>query len=186
MSNAVKLDKLYTYADLLTWPEDERWELIDGVPYAMAAPNTRHQRISMNLSREFSVFLKDKNCEVFAAPFDVRLYADKDDDATNTIVQPDLIVVCDPNKIDEKGCKGAPDLVVEILSPSNSERDRTVKFQKYQTAGVPEVWFVDPDNKNIQVFISIDGKYDINLYGKEDALPVGILPGFKINLKDIF
>jgi len=204
MSTALKLDrqKLYTYADLLNWPENERWELIDGVPYlngvpyggvetphAMASPNRRHQKISMNLSREFSLYLKDKTCEVFHAPFDVRLFADKDKDADDdkTVVQPDLLIVCDPDKLKNgKAVHGAPDLVIEILSPSNSSTDTMTKFQKYLKAGVHEIWHVDPEINKVQIFTLVNGNYDISLYGADDLVPVAVLPGFKINMKDIF
>ncbi|MDR2183223.1 MAG: Uma2 family endonuclease [Clostridiales bacterium] len=204
MSAALKLDeKRYTYADLLNWPEDERWELIDGVPYlmgsaygadaphAMASPNRKHQKISANLIREFSTYLKDKTCEVYHAPFDVRLYADKSDKddkgSDDTVVQPDLLVVCDLDKLaDGKAVKGAPDLVVEVLSPSNSNLDTTKKFQKYHDARVPEIWFIDPEFDKIQIFRLINDNYVISLYGAQDIVPVGILPGFEIDMKEVF
>ena len=126
-STVLKLDpqKRYTYADLLTWPENERWELIDGVPYlngvpygdashAVASPNWKHQKISVRLTRRFDEYLEDKVCEIYRAPFDVRLNIDEGDDI---VVQPDLLVICNPEKIDDKGCNGAPDFVIEILSP---------------------------------------------------------------------
>jgi len=183
MPAAPKLDERYTYANLLTWPEDERWELIDGVPYAMASPGTKHQRISGNLFWKLREYLEDKKCEVFSAPYDVRLNADKDDD---TVVQPDLIVVCDPEIIDDKGCKGAPDLVIEILSPSTSDKDRTKKFRKYREAEVLEIWFLDPDTGTTDAYRFKNGKYDVDFYVADDIVPVGILPGFEINMKDIF
>jgi len=203
MGVTLKLDreKIYTYADLLTWPENERWELIDGVPYlngvaygdaphAMASPNRVHQKISMNLCREFSSFLKDKTCEVFHAPFDVRLFADtsKEVDINDkTVFQPDLLVVCDLDKLESgKGVQGAPDLVIEILSPSNSTHDTIKKFQKYREANVPEIWFVDPETKKVQVFELEGDNYSLDFFDAEDIVPVGILPGLEINMKDIF
>jgi len=205
MSTVLKLDKqkLYTYADLLTWPENERWELIDGVPYlngvaygdpdsphAMASPNRKHQAILVNLIWKFKEHLKDKVCEVYVVPFDVWLFANadkRDDDNDKTVVQPDLLIVCDLNKLEDgKGVKGAPDLVVEILSPSNSHHDTTIKFKKYREAAVPEIWFIDPDYSNIQVFRIKGGKYSVDFYNAEDIVPVGILPGFEINMNDIF
>ena len=191
MSQALKLNKKYTYADLMNWPEDERWELIDGVPYAMAAPTINHQRILGNLHWKFREFLEDKTCEIFAAPCDVRLYANKDDEddsLDDTIVQPDLLVVCDPDKLaNGKAVKGAPDLIVEILSPSNSTRDTMLKFQKYRDAGVAEIWFIDPDDKITHTHIKQgSGKYSIDFYGAEDIVPVGILPGFELDMKTIF
>ncbi|MDR2183224.1 MAG: Uma2 family endonuclease [Clostridiales bacterium] len=193
MSAALKLDKKrYTYADLLNWPEDERWELIDGVPYAMAAPNLKHQRILGSLHRKFHEHLEDKACEVFVAPCDVRLYADKDDEddkgSDDTVVQPDLLVVCDLDKLaDGKAVKGAPDFVMEILPPSNSTRDTMLKFQKYRDADVPEIWFVDPETGMVQANRQQnDGKYSMDFYGAQDIVPVGILPGFEVNMKEIF
>jgi len=183
MSAALKLDKKYTYADLQNWPEDERWELIDSVPNEMAATSTKHKRISRNLNWALHDYLKDKECEVFAAPFDVRLNADEADD---TIVQPDLVIICDPNKIDDKGCQGPPDLVIEILSPSNFGRDTKIKLQKYCEANVREILFIHPDDKDVQTFVLTDGNYSINLYNADDIVPISILPGFGIDLKDIF
>ncbi|MCL2574123.1 MAG: Uma2 family endonuclease [Defluviitaleaceae bacterium] len=183
MSAIRKPEERYTYSDLANWPEDERWELIDGVPYAMAAPNTKHQRISMNLSWKFREYLEGKGCEVFAAPFDVRLNFDEADDI---VLQPDLLVVCDKDKIDEKGCNGAPDLVIEILSPSNTTRDTILKLQKYRNAHVREIWFVDPDINKVQVFKPNNGEYSFKIYDSEDTVPVDILPEFSINMKEIF
>ena len=191
MPTALKLDRKYTYADLLNWPEDERWELIDGVLYAMAAPNLKHQRVLGNLHRKFHEHLEDKTCEIFVAPCDVRLLADKnngsDDKSDNTVVQPDLLVVCDPDKLaDGKAVKGAPDLVIEILSPSNASHDMVKKFQKYRNANVPEIWFIDPDTGTTQVFLLENGKYSVDFYSAEDVVPVGILPGFELDMKMIF
>ena len=135
-------EQRYTYADYVTWPGDERWELIDGVPYAMSpAPTIGHQRIAGEIHRQLANFLKGKPCEAFIAPVDVRLNADNDDDI---VVQPDVLVVCDKNKLDGKCCNGAPDFVVEILSPSTADHDRVNKFQVYVAAGVREYWIVDP------------------------------------------
>jgi len=172
----------YTYADYCTWDDSERWELIEGVPYAMSpAPSPVHQRLSSRLHRQLANFLDGKPCEVFHAPLDVRLNADDEDD---TVVQPDLVVVCDRSKIDEKGCKGAPDVVIEILSPSTARRDRMVKFQQYQQAGVREYWIVDPDTKTVQVCILKDGLYFVTPYA--DTAPVTVLPGCSINLQEVF
>ena len=202
MSVALKTGERYTYADLLNWPENERWELIDGVPYlmgvaygvdiphAMAGPNRKHQKISVNMSREFSTYLKDKTCEVYHAPFDVLLFGDKnknDGDFDDTVVQPDLLVVCDLKKLENgKAVMGAPDLVIEILSPSNSNYDMITKFQKYRESGVPEIWFIDPEFDKVQIFRLINDNYTISLYGAEDIVPVGILPGFEVDMKTIF
>jgi len=180
--------KRYTYDDYCSWDDDKRWELIDGVPYAMSAPTIRHQEISMNLSREFSIFLRGKKCKVFASPIDVRLNAEKGDD---TVVQPDLIIVCDSSKLeDNKACKGAPDLVVEILSPSTASIDLVIKLNKYQEAGVKEYWIVDPESNTVQVFTLEGSNYIVHAYGLEDEavdiIPVGISEGFEVNLREVF
>jgi Uma2 family endonuclease len=130
----LKKDARYTYADYQTWNDGVRYELIDGVVYMMSpAPNRAHQELSGELFNQFYNYLKGKKCKVYAAPFDVRL---SDKEHEKTVLQPDITVVCDPSKLDKKGCKGAPDMVVEILSPSNAERDTTLKLRKYLQAGV--------------------------------------------------
>jgi len=174
----------YTYKDYLTWDDKIRYELINGTAYALASPTRTHQRISMELSGLIWQFLRGKLCEVFHAPFDVRLNADDFDDI---VVQPDIIVVCDESKHDGKSLKGAPDMVVEILSPSNSLHDIVTKFKLYQNAGVREYWIVDPNTKMVQVYIINNGKYDVgSIYRDDDIIPIHVLKGCKINLADIF
>ncbi|MEM7548221.1 MAG: Uma2 family endonuclease [Bacteroidota bacterium] len=154
--------KNYTYADYLTWPDEERWEIIHGVPYSLTpAPNRKHQEISVELSRQLANHLKGKSCKVYSAPFDVRLSEDFSDDAlVETIVQPDISVFCDQKKLDEKVAKGAPDLVIEILSPSTTKKDLTTKILLYQRFLVREYWIIDPE-KNIISICILDqhGKY---------------------------
>lgn len=134
--NTAKTPNRYTYADYVSWSDDTRWELIDGVAYAMVpAPTTRHQAIQLNLARLVSNFFYGKPCKPFLAPIDVKL-SDSD------VVQPDLLVVCDPKKIEEKAIVGAPDLVIEILSPSTETRDRREKKMLYESFRVPEYWLV--------------------------------------------
>jgi len=180
-----ELGRRYTYSDYCTWGDDERWELIDGVPYNMSpAPTNAHQSISMSLSREFGVYLKGKACKVFHAPFDVRLNFDKGDD---TVVQPDLSVICDPKKLENgKGCKGAPDLVIEILSPSTTKRDKMIKFNKYLDAGVREYWIVDGEVGLIEVYTLKDGAYQTAVFGDDGVISVGIFDDLEISLVDIF
>ena len=174
----------YTYADYLTWSDDERWEIIDGVAYAMdPAPGTKHQRMSGRFFALLFNFLNGKPCEAFHAPFDVRLSANEDDD---TVVQPDIVVVCDRSKLDDKGCKGAPDLVIEILSPSTARHDKLIKFNAYQRAGVREYWIADPDSKTLSVHVLEIGRYITSAYGDTDIAPVSVLPGCGINLSDVF
>jgi len=164
--------KRYTYADYLKWPEDERWEIIDGIPYNMSpAPSWRHQAISMALSVKFYNYLQDKPCEVFAAPFDVRIPEEgESDDEASTVVQPDIIVVCDKTKLDSRGCKRAPDLVVEILSPYTAQKDITKKFERYERARIREYWVIRPEEMTVMVFeLGEDNKYGRpDIYSKED------------------
>ncbi|GHV91508.1 hypothetical protein AGMMS50268_20110 [Spirochaetia bacterium] len=186
MSSVVPDDsQYYTYADLLEWDDTIRAEIIDGELYMMATPSTEHQRISREIFTPISVFLKGKPCEVFPAPFGVRLFP-KADLSDNTLVEPDIVVVCDPSKLDDRGCNGAPDLVVEILSPSNRFRDKLIKFNKYREAGVREYWVVDPVEQFVDVHILDAGRYIITMYGPEDEVPISVLPGCLINLRDVF
>ena len=143
---AEKKETIFTYADYLTWDEDERIELIDGEAVMMAPPSTSHQIISMEISRQLANFLEGKKCLAIPAPFAVRLFEREGDPPANvrTVVEPDISVICDRNKLDAHGCKGAPDMVIEILSPSNRRHDRLVKLDLYQRAGVREYWIVDP------------------------------------------
>ena len=177
-------DTRYTYADYASWDDDIRYELIDGIPYVMYAPTTTHQGILMDLSRQLASFLKGKPCRVFAAPCDVCLngLGDKDD----TVVQPDILVVCDESKIERKYCNGAPDMTIEILSPSTSKRDLLTKLVKYQNAGVREYWIVDPDAKTVNVHILEDGRYVINSYESNDTIAVTVLDGCSIILSEVF
>ena len=175
--------KRYTYADYCTWGDDVRCELIDGVVYDMSpAPGWVHQGLSMNLLGQFFVFLEGKPCKVFHAPFDVRLSSEDD----YTVVQPDIVVICDRSKISGTGCIGAPDMVVEILSPSTASKDMLLKFIKYQKAGVREYWIVDPQTKVIRVCILNNGKYDSIDYHDADKIAANILDGFEIDIKRLF
>ncbi|MDR3172406.1 MAG: Uma2 family endonuclease [Treponema sp.] len=183
MSDALCIDEIeediYTYADYLEWNDGKRYELIDGRAYMLAAPSTDHQSISGELFRQFSNFLLGKSCRVFAAPLDVRLF-DK------TVVQPDLLVVCDKTKLDKRGCNGAPDMVIEIVSPSNGAEEMLRKFQKYLQAGVREYWVVDLDDRVIQVHILDKGRYISSVYDGDAVVPVSILPGFSVELNALW
>ncbi|MEB6549793.1 Uma2 family endonuclease [Heyndrickxia sporothermodurans] len=179
----------YSYADYLTWNEGERLELIDGKIFNMSPiPSRRHQQVLRELSTAFSVFLREKDCEVFFAPFDVRLLADnKRDDDINNVVQPDLSIVCDKEKLDDKGCKGAPDMIIEILSPSSVKLDRWKKYQLYEKAGVHEYWIVDPINNSVEIHLLIDAQYKFQgVFTKDDTISVNLFPDFKLDLNRIF
>jgi Uma2 family endonuclease len=131
-------EKQYSYADYLTFPEGERWEIIDEVPYLQAVPSRIHQEILMELSRQISNYLIGKSCKVYPAPFCVRLNNEKGDDNIISVVKPDITVVCDNSKLDKSGCKGSPDMIIEILSPSTAKNDKIIKFNKYEKVGVKE------------------------------------------------
>ncbi|MCL2494195.1 MAG: Uma2 family endonuclease [Oscillospiraceae bacterium] len=183
---AEKREELYTYEDYLSWEGDQRWEIIDGRAYMMASPSEVHQDISVELTAQFRAFLRGKPCKVFHAPFDVRLFPGSTKKHEKALVQPDLLVVCDPSKLDGSRVNGAPDLVVEILSPSNQRYERLIKFQKYFQAGVREYWVVDPVEKLVQVFLLEEKRYFVMAYGATDVLPCTVLPGLEIPLRDIF
>lgn len=179
----------YTFADVLAWDENERAEIIDGKPVMMAPPSSTHQEISMEIARQLANFLEGKRCKVYPAPFGVRLF-EKDGEApedVDTMVEPDISVVCDKSKIDQHGCKGAPDLVVEILSPSTQRHDRLVKLGLYQRAGVREYWIVDPDSSTVQVFLQNDGSLQLReVYNREGVAKVNVLDGCFIELAKVF
>ena len=180
----------YTFADVLAWPDNERAELINGEDVMMApAPSRAHQGISMELSRQFANYLEGKKCKAYHAPFDVRLF-EKDGDGPEdvyTVVEPDLVVICDPSKLDDRGCKGAPDMVVEILSPSTQRHDRLVKLSLYQRAGVREYWIVSPEDQTVQVFILTNGLLlPHEVYDRQGVAKVNVLDGCFIELSKVF
>lgn len=189
--NQLDLNGTYTYADYLLWQFKERVELIKGKIFKMSpAPNTRHQVISTNLQGNLFIYLRDQPCKLFSAPFDVRLFDSKRSASANrdiyTVVQPDLCVICDSTKLDEKGCLGAPDLVIEILSPGNSQKEMYNKFLLYQECGVREYWLVDTDRSAVLLYIlNESGKY-IGLQPAIQVLRSTIFPDLKIDLEKIF
>lgn len=180
----------YTFADVISWDGKERMEIINGEAFMLAAPSSVHQEISMEISRQLANFLEGKRCRVYAAPFDVRLF-EPDGEApedVDTVVEPDISVVCDKSKIDIRGCKGAPDLVIEILSPSTQRHDQLVKLNLYQRAGVQEYWIVDPENRTVRVMIQAgDGIFRTHeIYKREDVAKVNVLDGCFIELSRVF
>lgn len=179
----VKADS-YRYADYLDWPEGERFELIDGTAYAMApAPLRVHQELLGAIYREVATHLDGKPCRPFVAPFDVRLpQADENDEDIDTVVQPDMVVVCDRSKLDERGCRGAPDWVMEVLSPSTTLYDLTTKRDLYERVGVREYWLVHPADRIVTVHLLQDGRYGApHVHGMSGRLAVRILPEVIIN-----
>ena len=182
-------EQRYSYADLLTWDDNTRYELYDGQPTALASPSDVHQRISVALSAQFYNYLNGKKCSVYTAPFDVRLF-EKEGDCPNdvdTVLQPDLMVVCDKSKVDQHGIHGAPDLIIEILSQSSIRYDRVIKFNLYQRAGVQECWIVDPVTRTVCVYtLENDAYHAAAVYSSDLSVPVGILDNCNIGLSAVF
>ncbi len=179
----------YTFADILTWEEKERAEIIDGEVFLMAPPRRVHQDVLTELTRQLANFLEGKKCRVYPAPFGVRLFEQEGDapEDVDTMVEPDISVVCDLRKLDEYSCRGAPELVIEILSPSSLRHDRLVKLNLYQRAGVREYWIVNPDEQSVQVFLLDGGILQIHeVYGPEDIAKVNVLEGCFMELSKVF
>jgi Uma2 family endonuclease len=181
----------FTYADYLVGWLDERVELIKGKLYKMSpAPTSYHQRVAGELYLQIGNFLKKKKCKVFIAPFDVRLPQEaRQDNEIKTVVQPDLCVICNPLKIDEKGCLGAPDWVIEILSKHTSEKDLTKKFDVYEQTGVKEYWVVDPVGETVLVYVlNKAGKYEGHLkpFIRTEKISPTVLPDLVIDLEEVF
>ena len=179
----------YTFADVLTWEENKRVEIIDGEAFMMAPPSRAHQEVSMEISRQLANFLEGKRCKVYPAPFGVRLFETDGDtpEDVDTMVEPDISVVCDSGKLDDHGCKGAPDLVIEILSPSTQRHDRLVKLNLYQRAGVREYWIVDPDTQTVQVMLRGDSVLQLHeVYSRKDIAKVNVLNGCFVELSKVF
>jgi Uma2 family endonuclease len=184
----------YTYADYKKWDDDVRREIIGGSVYMMSAPTVEHQGISGELFRQFANYLVGKSCRVFAAPLDVRLFApaesEVDDESDTDVVQPDIVVVCDRAKLHREGCRGAPDLAVEILSESNRSHDTLLKFNKYLEAGVREYWVVDPSDKTLYVHTLIKtaegNHYQTAAYDADAEVKVNILEGCSIKMNEVF
>lgn len=188
------LEQTYSYADYLTWRFDEAVELLRGKISLMSpAPNINHQSISRNLLVEIGYYLKNKPCKVFDAPFDVRLYDRKKSLIANkdiyTVVQPDLCVICDTDKLDMKGCLGAPDWIIEILSKSTAQKDTQTKFQLYQEAGVKEYWLVYPYEATVSQFVldEASDRYQLlAMFSKQDNAVPFLFPELTINLQEVF
>ena len=187
------LNNRYTYADYLTWMDEKRRELYDGFIKMMSpAPSRKHQQISTKLTRIWDTYLDSKECEIYHAPSDVRLSKkkkNKEDKDIYTVVQPDIYVVCDLSKLDDRGCLGAPDLIIEIVSPKNSRRDVKDKFEIYQQHGVREYWIVNPNDEYVNVFVLDEkGKFQFSgMYAGDDKIPVNIFNGdLSIDLTEVF
>ncbi len=173
----------FTYGDYVQWDDDERWELIDGRPHAMAAPTVSHQRLVTDLSAQLHIQLQGARCEALVSPIDVRLPRnDEPDDDIVDVVQPDVIVVCDPATLDDRGCRGAPDFVVEVLSPSTADHDRVTKLALYERHGVREYWVVQPVERLVVTHLREGNRFaTVTTRFAEGRLPVAVLPGVTID-----
>ena len=180
------INGLYTYAEYLLWKFEERVELLKGKLFKMSAPSINHQRVSRKLSTKIDNYLEGKRCEVFSAPFDVVLKNPNGED--NTVLQPDLCVVCDPEKLaDGKRCYGAPDWVLEIVSPSNVEKELSKKMHIYEEAGVAEYWVLRPEEKELDIFVLQDNGYiGLNPRFAGEVVSPQKFPDLQINLSEIF
>ncbi len=181
--------KVYTYVDYLRFKIEERLELFRGRIFKMSAPNLNHQKISREIFGRLYNLLHKKPCQVFVAPFDVRLPVKnkKKDNEITTVVQPDIMVVCDESIIDSRGLCGAPDLVVEILSPGNSKKEVSNKFDLYEEAGVKEYWIVNPEMKTIIIYSLVNEKFvGSRFYTEDDVIKSNVITGFSMNVKDVF
>lgn len=170
-------EETYTIDDIYALPEGERAELIDGYIYYMAPPSRKHQEISGELYADIKEYIRSHGgrCKVYAAPFAVYL-----DERSNTYVEPDISVICDPDKLDDRGCKGAPDWIIEIVSPASKKMDYLLKLLKYRFAGVKEYWIVDPEKNRVIVY-NFTGDESVNDYTLQDFVKVGIYEDFVID-----
>jgi len=189
--NQLDFDKTYSYADYLTWKFQERIEIFKGKIFRMSpAPNTSHQKVSMRLTKFFLQKFNNHSCNLFAAPFDVRLLDSKkstENKSVFTVVQPDLCVICDEEKIDERGAFGAPDLVIEILSLGNSKKEMKYKFDLYEEAGVLEYWIVNPADKTILIYALKDNQFTgLHPLIEEDQIKSPLFPQLDFILEEIF
>lgn len=180
---------LYTYADYLKWTIEERFEIIKGKLFKMSpAPKRMHQELSGKLFYKMYNFLEEHPCNIYAAPFDVRLpVKSKKNDKIYTVVQPDICVICNREKLDDLGCLGAPDLVVEILSKGNSKKELQHKYEVYEESGVKEYWIIQPDFENVLIYTLTDGSYvPSKLFTRGDVISSKVIEGFSLDLDEYF
>ncbi len=178
----------FSYADYQKWPADERFEIIDGVSYAMNAPLRIHQKLSGEFFRQFANYLRGKPCEIYAAPFDVRFATrSKDETEIFNVVQPDISIICDQSKLDEKGCLGAPDMVIEILSQSSLSYDNIKKRALYEKMGVKEFWLVHPTDCLIMAYSLKNGVYGKpEIFDRETGAKSVLFADLEIDMVEVF
>ena len=192
--NQLDLSRRYTYADYLTWQFSEMVELIRGKDIRMSpAPGRLHQEVSSRLLKHIFPLFGENQCRIFHAPFDVRLSlppSRQNPDQIDTVVQPDICVICDESKLDDQGCNGAPDWVIEILSPATSQKDLTDKYDIYEHSGVREYWVVHPFEETVMPFrLDAEGKYQLlrkTPFTKGETIPLGVFPGLEVDLGVVF
>jgi len=183
------LDRSYTYADYFKWRFEERVELIKGKIFKMSpAPNRIHQEVTGNIYLQFGIFLQGRSCKVYTAPFDVRIPRTSGvDKEIVTVLQPDVCVVCDTSKLDKRGCIGAPDIVVEVLSPGNNAKELKNKYEVYEEAGVKEYWVVSPQDQWLRIYILIEGRFNGSaFFTAGDVIGSNVLPGFSLEVATLF
>lgn len=185
---ARKIEQRHSYADYLGWDDENRYEIIDGLVYDMNAPLRLHQKYVVEFVAVFHAFFKNKACEVYVAPFDVRLAKKtKKDEEIFDVVQPDISVICDPEKLDDKGCIGAPDLVIEVISPSTASMDQVKKRALYEKHGVREFWLLHPDDRLLFIYqLGKSGYGKPEVYDDTAEVSSFIFPELSIDLKTIF
>ena len=190
--NSLDLTQTYSYADYLLWHFEERLELIRGKVFRMSpATNVKHQRVASKLHLSLAKYFEGNHCQVFFAPFDVRLFDSQKSKKANkdvfTVVQPDLCVICDAEKLDEQGCVGAPDLIIEILSKGNSKKEMQTKYELYEQAGVKEYWVVVPYEEFVHQFVLNEGgKYYLKSIFVDGAMPCHLFPELQVDLEQVF
>jgi Uma2 family endonuclease len=188
--NEIDASLTYSYANYLNWLFPERVELIKGKIFKMSpAPSSVHQEVIGNIFLKLGNFLKKQPCKVYVSPFDVRFPKDSNNDkAIFTVLQPDICVICDRSKIDARGCIGAPDLVVEVLSPGNSKMELLNKYKVYEEFGVKEYWVVSQSDQNILIYtLNEEGKFQPSkIFTLSEKITSSVLPGFELALDDVF
>lgn len=184
MGKAKQLTQTFTYADYKRWPDDECWELLDGIAYAMTAPARIHQLVSFEIGFQIRSFFADKRCSIYVVPFDVRLPKQAEaDEHIDTVVQPDIAVICDKNKLDNQGCRGAPDWIIEILSPSTALKDMDTKRWLYERHKIKEYWIVHPTDHWIIIYtLNANQQYGhARMFGMDKPTQVVLFPELKID-----
>jgi Uma2 family endonuclease len=180
----------YSYADYLTWQMDEMVEIIKGKVFkqAAAAPRRIHQEVTLKIARKLADYLDQKPCKIFVAPFDVRLpVKSKRNEDIFTVVQPDICVVCDRSKLDDAGCIGAPDLIIEILSPGSNRKELKYKYEVYEESGVKEYWVIQPTEQTLLIYTLTKGKYvPSKLFSPGDIVSSACIEGFSLDLEEVF